>query len=109
MYVCVDGWMDGQMDGWVHACMDNVLHVCMFGCMCVYTLVNKRSDKNPRITIGFPRLVCVCMCVCAKWRYPRKKMDSYVSSVRLLINLCYTCDGEQHDGQVSGLPSMLEP
>ena len=25
-----------------------------------------------------------------------------------LINLCYTCGGEQNDSHVSGFPSMLE-
>ena len=29
-------------------------------------------------------------------------------AVSFFYNLCYTCDGEQQDSYVSGLPSMLE-
>ena len=27
---------------------------------------------------------------------------------KLALNLCYTCNGEEHDSSVSGLPSMLQ-
>ena len=58
--------MDGSMHAWImcacmHLCMYARMHVWMY--VCVHS-GNKRSDKNPRITIGFPRLVCVCVCVC---------------------------------------------